>query len=94
MPISPISPRSRFFDIVAILSSFIVDVSLSPVCLNSGCLSVIVMSVVFGFCVLEDMNTATTSFSPSWRTSAGLSLVAVRSVNGKGMSTIFPFSCI
>ena len=64
-PTSPISPRIRFFDTVAILSIFRADVSLSPVCLNSGWFLSIIMSVGFGFSVLEDMNATTTSFSPS-----------------------------
>jgi len=41
---------------------------------------------------LEEMNVTTTSFSPSNRTSAGLSFVVVRVVNGKGMRTILPFN--
>lgn len=56
------------------------------------CFSSTFMSVGFGSCVLEDMNAATTSFSPSCRINAGLSFVAVRSVNGKGIRTILPFN--
>ena len=66
--------------------------SLSPVCLNSGWASTIMMSVVVGFCVLEEMNAATASLSPSNKISAGLSFVAVRLVNGKGIRTILPFN--
>ena len=65
VPASPISPTMRVFNMVATLSSLMTDGSFSPVCLNSGCFSLIVMSVVFGFSVLEDMKAATTSFSPS-----------------------------
>ena len=81
------------FDVVAILSSFMMDVVLSPVCLNSVCFSSTLMSVGFGSCVLEDMNAATTSFSPSCRINAGLSFVVVRSVKGMGIRTILPFNC-
>jgi len=92
-PILPISPRIRSFDMVATLSSFIMDGSFSPVCLNSGWVSLIMMSVGVGFRVsLEEMNATTTSFSPSSITSAGLSFVVVRFVNGKGMRTILPFN--
>jgi hypothetical protein len=48
----------------------------------------------FGFSVREDMKANATSFSLSWRTSAGLSFVDDRSVNGNGMRTIFPFNCV
>ena len=65
VPTSPISPTINVFDMVATLSSFMTDVSLSPVLLNSGCFSSMSMSVAFGFSVLEDMKAATTSFSPS-----------------------------
>jgi hypothetical protein len=65
VPTSPISPTIRVFDIVATLSSLMTDASLSPVCLTSGCFSSMIMSVAFGFSVLEDMKAATTSFSPS-----------------------------
>ena len=65
VPTSPISPTIRVFDMVATLSSLMTDASLSPVCLNSGCSSLMVMSVCFGFSVLEDMKAATTSFLPS-----------------------------
>jgi hypothetical protein len=65
MPTSPISPRISVFDMVAILSSLMMDVHLSPVCLNSGRRSSTVISVCFGFSVFEDMKAATMSFSPS-----------------------------
>lgn len=64
-PISPISPRISSFDMVATLSSFTIDVSLSPVCLNSGCFSSMLMSVGFILSVREDMKATTMSFSPS-----------------------------
>jgi hypothetical protein len=54
----------RSFDIVATLSSFMVEVSLSPVCLNSTFFSLMVMSTGFGLSVLEEMKATTTSFSP------------------------------
>ena len=44
-PISPISPIMRSFDIVATLSSFMIEVSLSPVCLNSTLFSLMMMSI-------------------------------------------------
>jgi hypothetical protein len=94
VPISPISPMMRFLDIVATLSSFMVDVSLSPVCLNSGVFLLMIMSVDFGLFVFEEMNAATTSFSSSKSIRAGLSLVVVRSVNGKGMRLFFLSSAV
>jgi hypothetical protein len=63
VPTSPISPTIRVFDMVATLSSLMTDASLNPVCLNSECFSLMVMSVTFGFSVLEDMKATTTSFS-------------------------------
>ena len=77
---------------VAILSSFMTEASLGLVFLNSGCASSIIVSVVFGFCVLEDMNAATAFLSPSNRISMGLSFVVVRFVKGKGMRSILPFN--
>jgi len=43
------------------------------------------------FKILDDINDTTASFSPSYRTKAGLSLAAVKSVKGNGRRTIFPF---
>jgi len=93
MPISPISPRISSLDIVATLSSLITDVAFSPVILNSGCVSSIMISV--GPCShgsLEDIKATTTSFSLSSSTNAGLNLVVVRFVNGNGIRTILPFN--
>jgi len=44
-----------------------------------------------GLRILEDINTTTTSLSLSRITSAGLLLVVVESVKGKGNRTILPF---
>ena len=53
------------------------------------------MSVNAGFRgTREEINTATTSRSPSNKTKAGLSFAAVKSVNGKWIRTIFPFNDI
>jgi len=94
-PISPISPSIRSLDIVAILSSLITDEVLSPVILNSGWVSLTVISVGPDFCgILEEMNATTTSCRVSSNIRAGLSFVVCRSVNGKGMRTIFPFTYI
>jgi hypothetical protein len=48
---------------------------------------------LFGLADREEIKATITSFSPSYKTRAGLTLAAVKSVNGKGMSTILPFNC-
>ena len=95
LPISPISPSIRSLVTVATLSSLITEEILSPVSLNSGWVSLTTMSVDEGFRdTLEEMKATITSLSPSNKTKAGLSFADVKSVNGKGMRTTFPFNGI
>ena len=89
---SPISPTIRSFRIVATLSNLITESALRPVFEKPGRVEVIWIpdSTVFTG-VFDEIKATTISCSPSWRTSAGQSLVAVRSVKGNGIRTIFPF---
>lgn len=89
---SPSSPIIRDFIRVAILSSRMIDVVFNPVCLKCGC--VWSMRILFGdepWGILEEIKATTISFSLSKITSAGRNLEVVRSVKGKGISTIEPF---